>query len=632
MKKGANFFLISLIFTSIVAGVVLPSFYGSNNPNIALAQDLDGDNHFETPEERAARYASEKAEQDILLAERAAQREADKKANFGLVCWELVPPEFNPGACVALFGYYVFWYPAAAVLMVSAAVFDTAAAWSFNAEILRSGMVSNAWAMVRDIANLGLIFALLYIAIATILQAGGVQLKKAVANVIIVALLINFSFFVTRVVIDISNMFAQSLYSQIGKGLTGTSAPPPISTSALGPKSITSGGGQENVLQVSARIVSVFNPQKFLTRELVEGWDKARDGLSSLFFVFLFSAFVALVAAYAFLRAALLLIGRVVMFVFLIVSSPLAFVAWALPSGGGGFDKKWWSALVDQALVAPVFFLFLYVITTVYNKNLLGGIIGTSDGTNIIPFLVNIALHFIVIIVALLIAVKVTAKLSGAAGSYATKAIGGVVGGAVLGGAALAGRTVVGGAATRLSEREGFKQFVANNPTIGRIVKGGVDRTASATFDFRGFDGVEGLGKANKGGYTADYKSRIKAKEELAKHLGDTRMPEYEQGPSGERMIKKDEQGNIVYQTKKVFNKQTKEEDVVNKTAKDVYAEKLEKERWALSSMKAAKNIKKGKTKEQELLEEFKKGLKEEAETEKPKEAEAPKEEKPKEA
>lgn len=628
------YILILAIFLPMFFGVAIPLF---SAPETALAAPVDSPYVPLTPEQIAAKSA-------VALADSKKTWEEEQKkedgANFGLTCWQLLPwPKLDPGACVALFAYYIFWYPTAALLMVAAAVFDTLAAWSFNADILKSTMVSGAWKMLRDLANLTLIFALLYIAIATILQVGGVQLKKAVANVIIVALLINFSLFITEVVIDASNILASSLYDRIGTAMGAplpSSGPSPAGT-ALGPTSV--GVTQKTgVLQISARIVAAFGPQKFLTKEIVEKWDKARDGKSSLFFVFVFAAIVNIIAAYAFLVAGLLLVARVVMFVFLIISSPIAFAAWALPGGGGGFDKKWWSALVDQALVAPVFFLFLYVITTVYDKDLLGGVLSTPTGAgDFIPFLVSIALHFVVIIVALLIAVNITKKLSGAAGSYATKIGGAVVGGAVLGGAAMAGRAVVGGAATRLAENERFKKIAENSGFVGRGAKAGLDKISGASFDARSIIGSGELGKPRKGAsYAGDLKARTAAKEKFADYIEKDKFGNARYGAPDKTLVEEeyevmrpspsgavDNAGNPIMQKVKEKRMIPKEVEV---TAKEAYRRKLEKAGrfefmgktdWTLlrSSRNAALNIKSGKTTKssaQEQLDKIKDDVREE--------------------
>lgn len=559
----------------------------------------------------------------VALAQTAS---STPEARFGLSCFEFSgwTPSFHPGDCVALIGYYLLWYPTSLLLLLGATIFDTVAAWSFDATILNSTMVSTAWGTVRDIANLALIFALLYIAIATILQMGGVQLKRAVASVIIVGLLINFSLFVTRVVIDGSNILASGLYSKI----TAVSS----TSSTFGTYSI----GGVDVKSVSARIVAAFNPQKMLTDELVTSWRNSPDsgGTSSFFFVFVFAAILNLVATYLFLKAALLLVGRVVMFVFLMISSPLAFVASALPAGGGGFSKKWWSSLIDQALVAPVFFLFLYVITTVYSSSLIAGILSGPANNGFIPFLVNMALHFIVIIVALFIAIKITTGLAGEAGSYATKIGGAVVGGAVLGGAGYLARSTIGAGATRMAESNRFKEFAANNPMVGRWSKAGLDKVSGASFDLRNVKGIDDLGKGRRGGYTEDLKGRVKAREELGKHLGDLEVgtrevtkfrdkDQWRAHPSGAT----DSSGNIIMEKVKVREAYkenvpvTAKERYADNLGKTSYTEKVDEKgniikrepkdsAWARSGRQAAAKLRKGKP----TLDKIKDALKEDGE------------------
>lgn len=512
------------------------------------------------------------------------------KNEFGLECWRGLSGGFDVGSCVALLGYYLFWTPTSWILLVAGSVFDAMAAWTIDTRLLQMQTVYTAWTAIRDIANIALIFALLYIAIATILQAGGVQLKRAVAGIIIAGLLINFSFFVTRIIIDGSNIIGDGLYQKIS-----TSAP---STTSLGPN----GFGQVQTKQISSRLVSAFEVQNFFSPEVANRWGETPGGKASLIFVFLFAAFVNLVAAYVFIKAGLLLVGRLVAFIFLIISSPIAFVASAVPGGIRGFSQSWWSMLINQALVAPVFFLFMFIITTVFTSDFLNSILGDAENLSFEGFFISTALHFAIIIVAMLFALRVTTKLSGEAGSMAVKFGGAALGGAVFGGTALVGRAVLGGAATRFAESERFKRFAANNPFAGQMTKGALDRVSGASFDLRSVEGFNDLGKARKGGYAADLKARIKAKEGLGKHIGDVKMPEYEQGPSGEMRIKRDTEGNIVYQIK--TNEKGK---AVPKTGREVYAEKIGKTvadeggkpndtAWARSSRNAAKALRKGKS------------------------------------
>lgn len=247
--------------------------------------------------------------------------------------------------CIAMLGYGIFYVPTGWVLTAAGGVFDALLAFSLSPVLLNQGYVKDTWAAIRDMANLVFILVLLWIALATILNIGGVQLKQAVANVIIIALLINFSYFFTRVVIDASNVVAFEFYSAAGAGTS-------VGNHVRGVREY----------RVSEAIMSGIAPEKLLSPAMFEKWKTdTKASNASLFFVFFLGGIINLFAAYVLFYAGFLMLGRVIAFVFLIIASPLAFIAYALPKGGG-FTSSWWNQLLNQALVAPVFLFFLYII------------------------------------------------------------------------------------------------------------------------------------------------------------------------------------------------------------------------------------------------------------------------------
>ena len=77
---------------------------------------------------------------------------------------------------------------------------------SLQSSTYGNGFITEGWKILRDIANLSFIFILLYVAIRTIFGDGGA--KKTIITVVIMALLLNFSLFFCRVIIDASNILA----------------------------------------------------------------------------------------------------------------------------------------------------------------------------------------------------------------------------------------------------------------------------------------------------------------------------------------------------------------------------------------------------------------------------------------
>ncbi len=188
------------------------------------------------------------------------------------------------------------------------------------------------WRAFRDIANLFFIFILLYIAIGTILRLDSVNTKKLLVHVIIIALLLNFSLFFTKVVIDASNTTAIGFHQGISQAGNG---------------SISMAFAQ------TLGITSLLDPSKAFSTI------NTRQGFTNILIVGILGSAFLLTIGFVFFAASLLLIIRFVVLVFLMILSPLAFVAMALPRDE--YSKKWWDALFSQAIWVPVFFALLWV-------------------------------------------------------------------------------------------------------------------------------------------------------------------------------------------------------------------------------------------------------------------------------
>src|SRR3989338_4333342 len=100
-------------------------------------------------------------------------------------------------------------------LQITAAIMELAIVMTIQMDLSKLAVVTVGWTAVRDFANMFFIFALLYIAIQTILGLAGGGAKRVLAHVIIAALLINFSLFATKVVIDSGNILAVTIWDKI---------------------------------------------------------------------------------------------------------------------------------------------------------------------------------------------------------------------------------------------------------------------------------------------------------------------------------------------------------------------------------------------------------------------------------
>ena len=371
--------------------------------------------------------------------------------------------------------------------------------------------VNNAWKVIRDVANMTFIFVLLYAAIKTILGIGS-DTKKLIVNIVVVAILINFSLFFTKVVIDASNILAVTFYDAIAPGaLTGTA------TGLLGKTGIA------DSLMQPLNLTSIWNT----------------TGLSGtkILTVGIMGTIVTLIAAFVFFAIALMFIIRFVVLIFVLILSPIAFIAFILPQAEK-YRKQWVDALTGQAFFAPIYFMLTWIVIVVSRGLLpstggsmadaLSGTIGASSQAQAptadeLQILLNFIIMIALLISSLMIA-KEWANKAGGAVSGITKWATGAAGGATLGLAGRFGRGTFGRAGGALSESEGLKDAVAKGGVKGmaaRLALATTRKTAGYSFDVRGtgIGDVLDAGKAQKGGFTKDLEEKIKAEKKYADSL-----------------------------------------------------------------------------------------------------------------
>ncbi|MDE2116831.1 MAG: hypothetical protein KGI79_03070, partial [Patescibacteria group bacterium] len=126
--------------------------------------------------------------------------------------WSLVGLAWSSISSVLVSLYEIIVLPIAAfVLYLVGMLMDSAITLSINTAYIfsLSPAVNLGWVIIRDIANICFIFILIYISITTIVQGTNANfgIKNMLTKVIIAAILINFSLFFTKVIVDVSNVF-----------------------------------------------------------------------------------------------------------------------------------------------------------------------------------------------------------------------------------------------------------------------------------------------------------------------------------------------------------------------------------------------------------------------------------------
>lgn len=368
--------------------------------------------------------------------------------------------------------------------------------------ISKNGAVTGAWGTIRDVSNMAFIFVLLYAGIKMIIGAGR-DAQRLIVNVIVVAILINFSLFFTKVIIDASNILAMFFYG------------------AMAPDALTStNAGLANSLMQPLKLQSIWNATEGITGD-------------KLLIIGVMGSIVALIAAFVFFAITIMFIIRFVALVFVMILSPLAFMAYVLPDLKK-YRDQWWSTLIGQSFFAPIYFMLTWVVLRIvesislntggtWSQAFAGEFISTSTGQStgnielVLTFLVVIAL-----LIATLIISKNYADKAGGLVNEANKWATGFAGGAAFGTAGWASRRTLGRVGERFKDDERLKASAAQGGARGmasRLALATAKKASTSTFDARG-SGVVGqlssrtkidFGKAGgKGGYAETLKNKQK--------------------------------------------------------------------------------------------------------------------------
>lgn len=439
-------------------------------------------------------------------------QEAPKDAEVSTDC-NIFNGWIGIAGCVTGFVYIFTVGLGSAVAFVGASFLNLAVHLSLNSASYSLDFVSLGWTTARDIANMAFIFILVYLALVIMFQANTAHTMHTLAQVILVALFINFSFFLTRVVIDAGNILGVQFYNAIVANGKTEPVAGNIPLAAAGNFSVDPAGDAGPKIYIpdlTASIMQGLDVQKAINSESFKVFAEDHNNFGgfvpytiALSFLYISIGAMFFMLAAAFLTAGVKFLVRIVYLWFMIIAAPLALVARV--SGLHMFDKyytQWRNALLSHAMY-PVAFLFVFWILSQFMgslnaSNYLDGIFAglsqsdlTAGGANPVTgfmlwvgrFIANLGLRLGFVIALLYVAIKASETLSVYGSGFADKfgqtfSLGGlsgyrnrVQGAAVFGGlfAARTGASLisnpVGGAAA------GYSSVLKNS---GLLNKGGL--------------------------------------------------------------------------------------------------------------------------------------------------------------
>ncbi len=469
MDKPFRFFCISHIiqwmFRKLVLGIITTGFmFGVFFAPISPA--LQSNTGFITP--------------NYAYAQEPAPPQAQPETEINLSC------DFTDIFCgIVKFVVGIWMFVSQMVLVAVSLILDVAINFSLSSSSYTGDVgtfIDTGWKIVRDFTNILFIFGLLVAAFYLILQPKkdtvgiGSDPKRIVVMVIIMALLVNFSLFFTKVIIDLGNVPARVFYEKI----------------ATIPGNITGQGeeGQTLVQKISGTVVdksialsliSKINPQSIILNSgaFADDPNVSMDTITGkLFYLFIgFIIFIInIVIIYIFGTMILIFLGRTFMLWMAMVLSPLAFVLKAVPIGflkDFSFDT-WIRKTAELAFLAPLFMFFVYLAVTALNITF-GSI---TDNGGIMAKIVTSSIQLIAVAFILLKGKTLAVKMSGEVGEMVSKASGSIAAlgvGAVTGGTAFMARQTLGRAGAAVANSDRLRDIQAKGigaSKFGAIGKG----------------------------------------------------------------------------------------------------------------------------------------------------------------
>ncbi len=302
---------------------------------------------------------------------------------------------------------WVLFYIAMALGWVALKVFALVIIVSSYNNFVTSAAVTKGWVLIRDVCNLFFVLILLVIAFNIILGVEKYSPKKMLFNVVIAAILVNFSKLICGLVID----FGQVVMMTFVNGYSATAG-----------ANLVEGLGLNYLLKMSGDNASGGAKQIEAPTNL------------SIFIALFIAIFILIMTIFVTIFILALLVMRIVQLWILVVLSPAAFMLEAIPIGG--MQKRagdWWSKFGWTVAVGPFMAFFLWLSLLVMSdpgKNMLADNMKTADelqaksagstvsGISHLDKLAQSAIGLALLMASLVIAQEAGGVVGGAAGKF----------------------------------------------------------------------------------------------------------------------------------------------------------------------------------------------------------------------
>ncbi len=283
-------------------------------------------------------------------------------------------------------------------------------------------VIYTVWRIIRDISSLILIFFILIAAIKMILNVSDPDFGNLIKNIIIMGVLINFSFFFTRVLIDASNIVSLQFFNAIAPTNSASmqclpavngSAPDndPCTNPAAAAKQLLTSGGLSDIFMSALKVTTWYDTSKQLNSDANGATDKVGSPVVKILLITVAGVVVMILAGLSFLAVAIVCIVRLGVLLLLLAFSPIWIAAYAIPNLKE-FSDMWTKQFKAQLIFLPVYLCVMYVALRILTESNLTKITQSSPSGDLSDF-INLFVGFTIIIFILNSPLLIAAKAAG---------------------------------------------------------------------------------------------------------------------------------------------------------------------------------------------------------------------------
>lgn len=240
-------------------------------------------------------------------------------------------------------------------LLVSVIIFFLEMVINISNGIVNAPPVRVGFPIVLGVANLGFVTAIIVIAIGTILRSQTYNMKKMLANVVIMAVLVNFGLVISGAIIGFSNKVTTYFLESMTGGNPFNFAT--IMAQTMNP--------QKAILSLEGiKIDEVGKEESQQDKDTLAGLGTMATGKIGGFLIPIISLNLTIITlVLMIITLAILVFSFIVRYIkltFALILLPGAWMASVFPSLKS-WNKKWWDLFIKQAIYPPVVLFFIWL-------------------------------------------------------------------------------------------------------------------------------------------------------------------------------------------------------------------------------------------------------------------------------